>query len=263
MRSALREIIGSSIITPALLFYFSSAGPARGQKPPPRFDPPLNLIYDVTYAGGRIAEVEFTESDPYFYGNQRVRELECRVESSGLINLNGLYRSIVSDDYSLVYFRSDEGQPGDKKVIEYRFDYPNRSATVIDNRIKGTDTVTTSSIINNIDEKYFDMVSMIFRIREGVDTMKAPAFIPIFIDGKQDSVLVESIQNVQATGPDGEPIDAFLLRARLPYSPYPGFGDRIEIYISADDDRVPLRGRIQMALGYLEIKLRPDRNQTH
>jgi hypothetical protein len=258
MQYARKKIIGSCVIISSLLFIIGDTDPARGQKPSLGFNPPLQLIYDITYAGGRIAEVEFTESDPYFYKNQRVRELECRVESSGLLNLNGLYRSIVSDDYALVYFRSDEGQQGNKRVIEYHFDYQIRNATIIDNRIKGTDTVTTNSIINNIDKKYFDTVSMIFRIREGVDTMKTPSFIPIFIEGKQDSVLVESIQNVQSAGQNGDLVDAFLIKARLPYPPYPGFGDRVEIYISADDDRVPLRGRIQMALGYLEIKLRSE-----
>jgi hypothetical protein len=235
MQYARKKIIGSCVIISSLLFIIGDTDPARGQKPSLGFNPPLQLIYDITYAGGRIAEVEFTESDPYFYKNQRVRELECRVESSGLLNLNGLYRSIVSDDYALVYFRSDEGQQGNKRVIEYHFDYQIRNATIIDNRIKGTDTVTT-----------------------GVDTMKTPSFIPIFIEGKQDSVLVESIQNVQSAGQNGDLVDAFLIKARLPYPPYPGFGDRVEIYISADDDRVPLRGRIQMALGYLEIKLRSD-----
>lgn len=256
MRHTIDKIIGPRIIYSFLFVLIVNPDTGHGQNSALEFNPPLQLIYDVTYAGGRIAEVEFTESDPYFYKNQRVRELECRLESSGLLNLNGLYRSIVSDDYSLVYFRSDEGQQGNRRVIEYHFDYQNRSATIIDNRFKGTDTVTTTSIINNIDKKYFDTVSMIFRIREGVDTMKAPSFIPVFIEGKQDSILVESIQNVQETGQSGELVDAFLIKARLPYPPYPGFGDRIEIYISADDDRVPLRGRIQMALGYIEIKLR-------
>ena len=52
--------------------------------------------------------------------------------------------------------------------------------------------------------------------------------------------------------------DAYLIKARLPYPPYTGFGDRIEIYISKDENRVPLFGRMEMALGYLEIKLRPE-----
>lgn len=258
MRIACEKITGPCLFICLLFLNVFITGMVRGQESALKFNPPLYLIYDVTYAGGRIAEVELTESDPYFYKNQRVRELECRVESSGLLNLNGLYRSIVTDDYSLLYFRSDEGDPGNKRLIEYHFDYQNRSATIIDSRIKGADTVTANSIIKNIDKEYFDTVSMIFRIREGVDTMKVPAFIPIFIEGKQDSILVESILDVQASGREGELVDAFLIKARLPYPPYPGFGDRIEIYISADEDRVPLRGRIQMALGYIEIKLRND-----
>jgi hypothetical protein len=256
MRNALKQITGCPGIWPALIIVLVVAGRVQGQKPALGFTPPLDLFYDVTYASGRLAEVEFTESDPFFYNDLQVRELECRVESSGLLNLNGLYRSIVTDDYSLVYFKSDEGPPGNKRIIEYHFDYENHSATIIDNRINGKDTVATTSVINNIDKKYFDTVSMIFRIRRGVDTMKTPAFIPIFINGSQDSILVESVSNVQAVGQGGELVDAFLIRARLPYPPNPRFGDRIEMYISADDDRVPLRGRIQMALGYLEIKLR-------
>jgi hypothetical protein len=219
-------------------------------------NPPLYLVYDVTYAGGKIAEVDFTESKPYLYKGQEVRELECRIESSGLFNLNGLYRSIVTDDYSVLYLKSEEGQPGDKRIIEYYFDYRNRSATVVDSRVKGLDTISTTSQIKNINKKYFDTVSMIFKIRQGVDTLKAPTYIPLFLNGRRDSVLIESIGDVQQEGRDGEVVDAYLIKAILPYSPYPGFGKRIEIYVSRDEDHVPLRGRIEMALGYLEINLR-------
>ena len=98
---------------------------------------------------------------------------------------------------------------------------------------------------------------MIFKIRYGADTMKVPAYMPLFINGVTDSIYIESVTPIQAAGPDGAPVDADLIRARLPYPPFPGFGDRIELYISRDENRTPLRGRIEMALGYIEIKLRP------
>ncbi|UCE66524.1 MAG: DUF3108 domain-containing protein [Candidatus Zixiibacteriota bacterium] len=230
---------------------------AFGENPAEIVNPPLYLVYDVTYAGGKIAEVDFTESRPYSYKGQTVRDLECRIESSGLFNLNGRYLSIVADDYSVIYFRSDEGRPGDKRIVEYRLDYQNQSAAVIDNRVKGADTISTTSHIDNIDKKYFDTVSMIFKIRQEIGSIKAPYYIPLFMGGRQDSILIESISDAQSIGRNGEAVDAFLIKAKLPYSPYPGFGDGIEIYISKDEDRVPLRGRIQMALGYMEINLRP------
>lgn len=232
---------------------------ARSDNPPEKINAPSTLVYDVTYAGGRIAVVEFTESKPYSYNGQQVRELECRVESSGLFDLDGLYRSVVADDYTLVSFRSDEGPPDDRRIVEYHFDYKHNSATVIDNRIKGADTTSTTSHLKNIDKRYFDSVSMIFKMRQGVDTMKTPAYIPLFIEGTVDSVLIESISDVRAVGPEGDSVDAYLIKARLPYPPYPGFGDKVEIYISKDKERTPLRGRIEMALGYIEIRLRPQK----
>ena len=225
--------------------------------PPAVFNPPETLIYDVTYAGGEIAVLEFTESSPYSFKGQQVRELECRVESSGLFNLNGDYRSVVTDDYTPVYLRSEEGTPGDKRIIEYHFDHGNRSATVVDSSIKGADTAVTTRTLNDIDKRYFDSVSMIFKIRYAADTMRVPTYLPIFINGIKDSVLIESISPVQAAGPDGAPVDATLIRASLPYPPFPGFGDGIELYIARDEERTPLRGRIEMTLGYIEIKLRP------
>jgi hypothetical protein len=258
MRDLLKQTIVHTLnLSLALILVFSHAEVVQSENMPPGFTPPAILTYDVTYAGGRIAVVEFTESKPYSYKGQRVRELECRVESSGLFNLDGLYRSVVTDDYSLVYLRSDEGPPGDKRIVEYHFDYRNKSAAVIDNRIKGTDTTSTTRHLKNIDKRYFDSISMIFKIRYGVDTMKAPMYIPLFIEGSLDSVLIESISEVKTAGPDGVPVDAYLINARMPYPPYPGFGDRIEIYISRDKERTPLRGRLEMALGYIEIKLRP------
>ena len=99
---------------------------------------------------------------------------------------------------------------------------------------------------------------MIFKIRKGIDTLRAPIFMPVFIAGKQDSILIESILDVQTIGQNGRQVDAFLTKIRLPFPPYPGFGQRIEIYISKDKSRIPLRGRMEMALGYLEIRLRSE-----
>ncbi len=56
---------------------------------------PLILAYDATYAGYKFAEIDFTESNPYQHEGNTVRELECRVESSGILNVSGFYRSIV------------------------------------------------------------------------------------------------------------------------------------------------------------------------
>ena len=239
------------------LLIFIARNSIAGEKAGDITNPPLYLVYDVTYAGGHIAEVDFSQSRPYSYKGQTVTELECRVESSGLFDLNGLYRSIVKDDYSVLFLSSDEGKPGNKRIIEYYFDYSKHSATVIDKRVSGTDTTSATSVINDINQKYFDTVSMIFRIKQGVDTLKAPSYIPVFIEGRQDSILIESVSEVQAEGPDGDSVAAYWVKARLPRPPYPGFGDRVEIYISKDEDRIPLRGRIEMALGYLEINLRP------
>lgn len=221
-----------------------------------RISPPLQLFFDATYAGGKIAEIEFTESNPYQYEGIRVREIECRIESSGMFDINGLYRSIIAEDYSLVYFKSDEGQSGNKKITEYRFDYPKRSAIVTRIRVSGPDSSRTTKEIKNIDKRYFDALSMILRLRDNFDTLTVPIFIPVFMKQKQDSILIESIKDVRISGQDGGLVDAALIRGKLPYSPFPGFGNRIELYISKDEKRAPLGGRIQMALGYIEINLR-------
>ncbi len=256
MRKDLEKIARICLFLLAILPIAIIPHPALGENKGLIQNPPLYLVYDVTYAGGKIAEVDFAESRPYSYKGQKVRDIDCRIESSGLFNLNGRYLSIVADDYSVVYFRSDEGQPGNKRIIEYHFDYKKEGVTIIDNRVKDTDTVSTTSYIENINKKYFDTVSMIFRVRQGIDTLKAPVYIPIFMEGRQDSILIESVSEAQTLGRNGETVDAFLVKMKLPYPPYPGFGDRIEIYISKDQDHVPLRGRLQMALGYMEINLR-------
>lgn len=256
MRKYPEKKIPISLLLLAILQVIPTLYPALGENTTLITNPPLYLVYDVTYAGGKIAEVDFAESQPYSYKGQKVRDIDCRIESSGLFNLNGRYLSIVADDYSVVYFRSDEGQPGDKRIIEYHFDYKKGGVTIVDNRVKGADTISTTSYIENINKKYFDTVSMIFRVRQGIDTLKTPAYIPIFIEGKQDSILVESVTEAQTPGRNGEMVAAFLISMKLPYPPYPGFGDQIEMYISKDEDHIPLRGRIQMALGYMEINLR-------
>lgn len=239
-----------------VLFASFNINTAESQNPKAGLSPPLQLFFDATYAGGKIAEIEFTESNSYQYNGMRVREIECRIESSGMFDINGLYRSIIAEDYSLVYFKSDEGQSGNKRITEYHFDYPSGSAKVTRIRVSGSDTSKTTKEIKNIDKRYFDALSMILRLRDNFDTLTVPTFIPVFMKQKQDSILIESIKDVRISGQDGDLADAVLIRGKLPYSPFPGFGDRIELYISKDEKRAPLGGRIQMALGYIEINLR-------
>ena len=86
------------------------------------------------------------------------------------------------------------------------------------------------------------------RLRQGV----------FFVDGAMGTQLYERGVFINRNFDELNLTDAYLIKARLPYPPYTGFGDRIEIYISKDENRVPLFGRMEMALGYLEIKLRPE-----
>ena len=211
-----------------VLFASFNANRVESQNPKTGFSPPLQLFFDATYAGGKIAEIEFTESNPYQYNGMQVREIECRIESSGMFDINGLYRSIIAEDYSLVYFKSDEGQSGNKRITEYRFDYSSGSAKVTQIRVSGPDTSKTTKEIKNIDRRYFDTLSMILRLRDNFDTLTVPTFIPVFMKQKQDSILIESKKDVRISGQDGSLVDAVLIRGKLPYVPFPGFGNRIE-----------------------------------
>lgn len=219
---------------------------------------PLILAYDAIYAGYKFAEIDFTESNPYDHEGSTVRELECRIESSGILNVSGFYRSIVRDDYTVVYFSSDEGSTENKKFIQYWFDYHRKMIRMKSNHISGIDTSTSQKEIKNVDQRYFDSISLIFRIRKSCDTLSAPIYIPIFVDSRPDSILIESISTAETAGRDGTIVPATLIKGRIPFETFPGFGDSFEIFISDDDLRIPLKARIEMALGYIEIKLRAD-----
>ena len=59
-------------------------------------------------------------------------------------------------------------------------------------------------------------------------------------------------------GRDGNVVSATIIKGRIPFEAFPGSGDGFEIYMSDDDSRIPLKARIEMALGYIEIKLRAN-----
>ena len=253
-----RSIIRIIIALAAPFHILSGFYPAFGDESLKGMTPPLILSYDATYAGYKFAEIDFTESNPYEHEGNIVRELECRVESSGILNVSGFYRSIVRDDYTVLYFSSDEGSTQNKKFVQYWFDYDRNVIRIESKHVNGTDTSTTYKEIENVDRRYFDSISLIFRIRDSYDTIAAPVYIPVFVDSRPDSVLIESISPGETTGPDGEAISAIIIDGRIPFETFPGFGDGFEIYMSDDDSRIPLKAKIEMALGYIEIKLRAD-----
>ena len=250
-----RLIIRIMIALAAPFHILSGFYPAFGDESLKGIIPPLILSYDATYAGYKFAEIDFTESNPYEHEGNTVRELECRVESSGILNISGFYRSIVKDDYTVLYFSSDEGSMRSRKFVQYWFDYDRNVIRIESKHVNGTDTSTTYKETENVDRRYFDSISLIFRIRDSYDTLTAPIYIPVFVDSKPDSVLIESISPGETTGRDGKVVSATIIRGRIPFETFPGLGDSFEIYMSDDDFRIPLKARIEMALGYIEIKL--------
>lgn len=241
-----------------LLHILAGSYPAFSDDTSPGITSPLILAYDATFAGYKFAEIDFTESNPYDHEGSTARELECRIESSGILNVSGFYRSIVRDDYTVVYFSSDEGSTENKKFIQYWFDCDRKMIRIKSDDISGIDTSTSHREIKNVDQRYFDSISLIFRIRESCDTLSAPIYIPIFIDSRPDSVLIESVSSAETAGRDGTIVPATLIKGRIPFETFPGFGDSFEIFISDDNLRIPLKARIETTLGYIEIKPRAD-----
>lgn len=253
-----RSVMRITIALAALFYTLVRFYPAFGDESLKGITSPLVLSYDATYAGYKFAEIDFVQSNPYEHERTTVRELECRVESSGILDVSGFYRSIVRDDYTVLYFSSDEGSMQDKEFAQYWFDYDNNMIRIESSHIIGTDTSTSFRELKNVDRRYFDSISLIFRIRDSYDTLTAPIYIPIMVDSRPDSVLIESISPGKTAGPDGEAVSATIIRGRIPFETFPGFGDSFEIYMSDDDLRIPLKARIEMALGYIEIKLRAN-----
>ncbi len=239
---------------PGLILWFASMALAEN---PGLLSPGL-YSYDVSYAGGRIAEIDFSESVPFLYNGVSVREIECRIESAGLFNISGNYRSIIRDDFTVLYFRSAESQTNGMRIIEYWFEYDKNRIRVKDSRIDGRDTTSNMGEIKNVDRRYFDSVSIIFRLRNGFDTLSAPVYIPYFTGVREDSVRIESISAQEPASGDEDPRHIHIIRGKLPYPPYPGFGDDFEIHMTGDLSRIPIYARMEMALGFIEMKLRED-----
>ncbi len=253
-----KSIIRITLALAALFYILSGSYLVFGDEPSEGIAPPMILSYEASLAGYKFAEIDFTESNPYEREGNTVRELECRIESSGILNVSGFYRSIVSDDYTVLYFSGDEGSAQSKKLVQYWFDYDKNIIRIKSDRVSGIDTSTAHKEIENVDRRYFDSISLVFRIRDSYDTLTAPIYIPVFVHSRPDSVLIESISTVETAGRDGKVVPATLIKGRIPFETFPGLSDSFEIYMSDDDSRIPLKAKIEMALGYIEIKLRAN-----
>jgi hypothetical protein len=241
----------------AICVIFFLVQPVPGEEIPGIVSPPLILNYDISYGGYKIGEVDITQSQPFERDGRRLRELECRIESTAIIEHNGLYRSLIGEDFTALYLRADVQTSGNRRIDEYWFDYENRK---ISHRIElpgRNQKIDEQLDMKENENQIFDTISLIFRLRDGLDTLKAPFHIPVFVYSGQDSILIQSIAPDSAAGLDGYPVASKRLRGRIPFSTFPGFGDDFEIHISDDEDRIPLKADMEMALGKIEILLRP------
>jgi hypothetical protein len=225
----------------------------------PAASPARVLKYDATYAGYKFAEIDLSESDPYEFQGDTVINLECSVRSSSILTIDGRYRSVVRDDYTVLYFKSDEGSPENRKISEYWFDYDNRRIDLIWRGIKDSDTTRSRAEFSGVDRRYFDSISLIFRIRDGFDTLAVPVYLPVFTRSRVDSILIEEISPSEETGPGGIAIAVTKIEGKIPFEIYPGFGDDFEITLTSDEARTPVRARMEMALGHIDIRLTESR----
>ncbi len=226
-------------------------------EPPDAPEPDLNLGFDVLYGGYKIGEIDITRSQPFQYEDHTSRELECRIESSVLIDHRGLYRSIVDDQYTVAYLLADNTTAGKRRIDEYRFDYDKGKIRIKTEFPQRGESSSTEKDFSRADKTYFDSISLIFRLSEALDTLKAPLYVPVFVYSRSDSILIRSINAEDVAGPDGKSIAAKHVSGYIPFNTFPGVGREFEIYISDDDERIPLRAEIQMALGRVEIIPRP------
>jgi len=213
------------------------------------------LYYGLTYSGLDIASIAYSESDFYPYEGIDVKNFECKIVTfSDLLQIGGKYRSIVGDDNSVRYYRDEHKIQDGTRVLEYWFDYNQNQIRIIDRRIIGSDT-TNYEKIANINDKYSDSVSLFFRLRESLDTLTTPKYISYFDGTDTDSLLIESISHelFNTSGDKSTPV--FVVDLRIKPGLMPGSKDKIKLYISDDENRSLIYGKMYMTLGYLELKL--------
>ena len=246
------------------LFFFQNiaiialiaVSPVQGENRPLAFDSPLNLGFNILYGGYKIGEIDITQSQPFHYEKQEARELECRVESSVIIDHHGLYRSIVTNSWLMLYMKADNTTAGKRRIDEYWFDHENHKIRIKTEMPGSGKSSDTSKDFSDEDMTYFDSISMIFRLRDALDTLKTPVYVPVFAYSRPDSILIKSITDTAITDSDGKSRPAKHVSGYIPFNTFPGVGNEFDIYISNDDEKIPLKATLQMALGRVEIILR-------
>lgn len=237
----------------AILQLLLPASPARSGEKTKISDPPLILNYDALYAGYRIGEIDITKSGIFDYEGKKARELECRIESSGIIDHHGIYRSVVGADYRALYLKSDVTTGSKRDIFEYWFDYKRGRIRLKFDSPDRDKPSEYSMDMTEKDRRYFDTVSLVFRMLDGLDTLKAPFYVPVYVDSRPDSVLIESLAAEPFTMPDGDTVAVKHARGVVPFDTFPGFGNRFDLYISDDGEHVPLKASLQMVIGKIEI----------
>ncbi len=215
--------------------------------------PALNLSYDVLYGGYKIGEIDITQSQPFQHENQTVSELECRIESSVLIDHQGFYRSLVDSQYTVFYLRTDITTAGKRKIEEYWFDYDKGIIRIKTEFPQRGESSNSQKDISQTDRTYFDSISMVFRLREALDTLEAPIYIPVFVYSRPDSILIKSIDTTTIEDSNGKSRPVKHVAGYIPFDTFPGVGREFEIYISDDNEKIPVKAELRMALGRVEI----------
>jgi hypothetical protein len=214
------------------------------------------LSYELSYSGIKIADIIFSESGFYAYDGDNVKDLECEIiSSSDFLNIGGKYRSVISEDNSVKYYREQRQNRSEGRIIEYWFNYDKNKIKVLDSRIVGADTTGRYFYMDNANEDYFDSISLIFRLRSSYDTLTTPAYYPYFEGSRTDTVTIESINRDSLQLSDNKMSPVNIITGRVKAGLIPGSRETFKIYLTTDEASVPVYGRLYMALGYIEMKL--------
>nr|BCX00551.1 MAG: hypothetical protein KatS3mg041_0597 [Bacteroidota bacterium] len=231
----------------------------RAEEPSRVFWSGEELAYRVRWGPLTLGWITVRLHGDTLFEGRTVRHASTEIRSvpavSALVNISGVYHSYLEELDGLVrsrYFWSREQDRGDSVLSEYRFDY-----------LRGRVLTIRRSLRGGVEERAFPLRG---RGQDGISVFYFTRLVaggqrrydePTWVSYRFGTTEIEptaglSVVRVPAVP---YPVAAWCLRGVAHFEGLLGFKGPYEGWFSADEARVPLRARLSVIVGYVQVEL--------
>ncbi len=215
------------------------------------------LTYKVKYAFIRLGTLSMVVKDTLRIDEKRVYHIQLFVDSSPMlfwVNQHSLYESMFSDQFEGFLFKYDETVDETPFNGEYVFDYSDSLIHIQVVAEKNPDSLIVTH--NPFTGIVLDGVSLLYYARQYA-YKTIPDTVQYLADAGEETAILDfqgKGKPLSVRGVD-EKIPSYYLEGRMTGEGIAGLSGYFKGWFSTDDQRVPLKAKLKVFLGYVTLKL--------